>query len=233
MFNKHAIAKALPLSPLFRGLAKLRCLPLISYSQCGEDRFLSTIGNLPDTGFYVDIGAAHPYYDSNTFAFYTKGWRGLTIEPNAHFSHLHSIVRPRDRQIRMGIAGDQGELTYFQFDNPHLNTFDSTEKEKSLRLGARLKGQETIATAPLTHILSTNNVPDPVDVMSVDCEGFDLQALQSNNWDQYRPHWLIVEDLEAYESFNRPSAIYLFLTAQNYSRIAQVGFSTFYKDGRG
>jgi hypothetical protein len=31
-------------------------------------------------GFYVDVGAYHPFLFSNTYIFYLRGWRGINID---------------------------------------------------------------------------------------------------------------------------------------------------------
>jgi hypothetical protein len=32
------------------------------------------------SGFFIDIGAHHPFRYSNTYMFYKKGWRGINID---------------------------------------------------------------------------------------------------------------------------------------------------------
>lgn len=32
-----------------------------------------------------------------------------------------------------------------------------------------------------------------IDFMGVDVEGIDLSALMDNDWQRYRPHWIMVE----------------------------------------
>ena len=63
---------------------------------------LRAFGEQP-SGFYIDIGAGHPVYDNVSFAFYLRGWRGITVEPNPWLAQLSEAVRPRD--IRVAIAG--------------------------------------------------------------------------------------------------------------------------------
>ena len=60
-----------------------RYLSLKSYSQEGEDMVLRSFfeGQKNYKGFFVDVGAHHPYRFSNTLHFYKKGWRGINIDP--------------------------------------------------------------------------------------------------------------------------------------------------------
>lgn len=32
-------------------------------------------------GFFIDIGAEHPYRLSNTLPLYRRGWRGINVQP--------------------------------------------------------------------------------------------------------------------------------------------------------
>ena len=68
----------------------------ISYAQRYEDMHLLRCFGAQPTGFYIDTGAGHPVYDNVSFAFYLRGWRGITVEPNPWLSQLSEAVRPRD-----------------------------------------------------------------------------------------------------------------------------------------
>ena len=49
--------------------------PVGSFSQRGEDLILDGMFEGKRNGFYVDIGANHPSFLSNTRRFYDRGWR--------------------------------------------------------------------------------------------------------------------------------------------------------------
>lgn len=53
---------------------------LISYSQHGEDLEIAAL--LPDTGWFLDIGAYRPKELSNTRLLYERGWSGVMFEPS-------------------------------------------------------------------------------------------------------------------------------------------------------
>ena len=52
----------------------------ISYSQHGEDLEIAAL--LPDTGWFLDIGAYRPMELSNTRLLYERGWSGVMFEPS-------------------------------------------------------------------------------------------------------------------------------------------------------
>ena len=74
----------------------------ISYAQNYEDvvlyRALKNIRN----GFYVDVGAMDPIFDSVTKAFYDRGWRGINIEPVKHWHE--KLIEKRTNDININVA---------------------------------------------------------------------------------------------------------------------------------
>jgi hypothetical protein len=67
--------------------------------------------------------------------------------------------------------------------------------------------------------------------MSIDTEGFDLIALQSNDWKKYRPRFICVEVVEfGSKMFNRNKEIDGFLCSAGYEEIFFNGLNSIYKD---
>jgi hypothetical protein len=59
-----------------------------SRSSFGEDRVL--VKFLPEVlGSYIDVGAGAPVRGSNTYLFYERGWRGITIDPIKSLVKMH------------------------------------------------------------------------------------------------------------------------------------------------
>src|SRR4051812_17526869 len=104
MFNfKKALSKVLPVN-YFKSLT--------SYSQEGEDMVLQSFyeGRKKYKGFYIDVGAHHPYRFSNTLFFYKKGWRGINIEPTPNAVKAFNIFRRRDINLNIGISSKRDKL---------------------------------------------------------------------------------------------------------------------------
>jgi hypothetical protein len=53
----------------------------LTYGQEGEDLILEKLFEGQKTGFFVDVGAHHPFRFSNTQLLYEWGWRGTTSSP--------------------------------------------------------------------------------------------------------------------------------------------------------
>ena len=124
-----------------------------SWGQEGEDLILLRL--FPqDSGFYIDIGAHHPKRFSNTYLFYRKGWTGINIDAKPRSMKLFQKVRPRDINLEIPIAQEHKKLTYFEFEEPALNTFS-----KSLSLERKVKPIREIQLNcyPLSEILDPEN----------------------------------------------------------------------------
>ena len=75
------------------------------YGQLLEDRIIEKY--CPESfGKYVDVGAGHPVRGSNSYLFYRKGWRGVTVDPIDKNVSLHRLFRRKDKQIACLIGQD-------------------------------------------------------------------------------------------------------------------------------
>jgi FkbM family methyltransferase len=168
----------------------------VSYSQHGEDLFLTLLlGYERSHGVYVDIGCFQPIVFSNTYIFYQRGWKGLAIDPNPQFRQAWRRYRPRDTFLNLAISKTRGRMTYLidrQFSpmnkvlhGNEVTGFDPAQHEVS-----------SCEAAPLAEVLSQHLEGNQIDLMSVDCEGMDLEVLESNDWNKYRPLVLAVEDMD-------------------------------------
>ena len=170
-----------------------------SFSSAGEDMILRhLVGSDKRDGFYVDVGAWDPVKLSNTYFFYLQGWRGINIDARPGSRSLFEQVRPRDINIEVGISTRAGEMTYYVVgEHSTMNSFSREFLEHIGMLG-EVKREIPVQVLPLADVLD-RHLPkgQAIDFMNVDVEGHDLEALQSNDWDRFRPRFLVVEDVHA------------------------------------
>jgi FkbM family methyltransferase len=203
-----------------------------SYSQEGEDMiYRSFFENRKHyKGFYVDIGAHHPYRFSNTVHFYQSGWRGINIEPTPGAMMLFKFFRKRDINLNIGVSIENGTLPFYCFNEPALNSFDKEISENKARTTKyRITDVIEVITMPLAQILDLHlPLGQTIDFLNVDAEGFDLQVLKSNNWTKYVPLFIMVETGITLENL-RESEIYNYLTARDYELVAKTSRTLFFK----
>lgn len=203
-----------------------------SYSQEGEDMIYRSFfeNRKRYKGFYIDVGAHHPYRFSNTLHFYQNGWRGINIEPTPGSMRLFKLLRRKDVNLNVGISKKEGYLPFYCFNEPALNSF---AKEVSQHIAVNTKYHITsvieVKTMPLSVVLD-HYLPagQTIDFLTIDAEGFDLEVLQSNNWSKYIPRFIMVETGMLIENLGG-SEIYNFLTALNYELVAKTSRTSFFK----
>lgn len=174
----------------------------VCFSAFGEDRVLFSLlqnkKRLDKQGFYVDIGAHHPWKKSNTALLsHFKRWRGINVDASPEAIKLFDQERPRDTNLCAAVSDEIYEAEYAMFNRPAVNTLDPVMREKQIGAehGAyKLEKVVPMTTRRLDHILD-EHVPknQEIDFMNIDVEGMDTQVLKSNNWDLYRPFILAVE----------------------------------------
>jgi FkbM family methyltransferase len=170
----------------------------ISYAQRFEELYLMRCFGDRADGFYIDIGAGHPVYDNVSFAFYLKGWRGITVEPNPWLARLTRAVRPRDRHVEALVGSACGEATFYMVREFHgLSTMVEGHAQAALtQFGKRADA----ITVPLTTLaaLCTAHAPAAFDFLKIDVEGAEPQVLLGGDWERFRPKLIVVEALAPY-----------------------------------
>jgi FkbM family methyltransferase len=191
---------------------------ILAYSQEGEDLLLSKIFGPRNKGFFIDVGAHQPKLYSNTYFFYKKGWNGINIDPLPGTMEGFKKVRPRDINLEIAISEKAGELTYYMFHEPALNTFSKEDADQRINSeGCTLLSTRVIKTYRLDEILD-KHLPfgTDIDFLSIDVEGLDMQVLMSNNWNKYRPKIVLLEYLRSSLENLLSSDLYKFMSEKKY-----------------
>ena len=207
------------------------------YSQAGEDMLLSIYyeGN-KHKGFYVDVGAHHPFRFSNTAYFYKHGWRGINIEPTPSLFKAFPRWRKRDINLNVGI-GNGEKLTFYVFNEGALNTFDpalAKERDGKVHMGRQYKiiDQIEVQTRTLADILD-KHLPEgtAIDLLTIDVEGMDFDVLKSNDWTKYQPAFILVECESSLDDL-ADDQIYMFLHEKGYSIVGRTLYTTLFRYGK-
>jgi FkbM family methyltransferase len=217
-----------------RLLEKIDPFLVISFSQEGEDLIVRRKLAGLDRGFYVDVGAHHPTRFSNTMAFYRRGWSGINIDPNPSAIRLFERDRPRDINVCVGVANAGGNLTFHMFDEPAVSTFDAELANDLVRNSTyRLLERREVQVRRLAEILEeTLPANQTIDLMSIDVEGLDLNAMQSNDWRRFRARCLLVEarDLDLNRLDKHP--LHQFAASVGYRLFAKTVNTLIYEDAQ-
>jgi FkbM family methyltransferase len=193
-------------------------MPMISYAQNAEDVLLHRAFPEGTEGFYIDVGANDPVFDSVTKHFYDRGWHGINIEPQGRFYERLCAARPRDINLQIGLSYHEGTHTFYEvpardgwstFSVPHAEAF-------------RQAGLQVIPRAlPLTTLarLCERYVDRPIQFLKIDVEGYEREVVAGADWQRWRPQILIIE-AAGHEDWERPllAADYLYATFDGINR---------------
>ena len=209
-----------------------------SYAQFGEDLILKSFleeryANPAYRGFWVDIGAHDPIRFSNTKLFSERGWRGINVDALPSAISRFNKLRARDININVGIGPNEGSLDYYTFKEPAVNTFSKDFAEKTIaRSPANFLGVTQVPVITLTTLLN-QNLPagQKIDFFTIDTEGLDLTILQSNDWEQYTPDYVMIEiHSEDGKNDSIPTCrVTKYLRSLGYCFVAQCLCTTLYK----
>lgn len=113
--------------------------------------------------------------------------------------------------------------TFINYGLGSSSTIHETARSR-ISEGAKLIRKEKIDCISLSEIYTDNPISRPA-ILSIDVEGAELEVLQSNNWEQFIPDLICIEELT---SPIQRSAIREFLEGQGYRLQTHNGVSSIY-----
>lgn len=163
------------------------------YSQFYEDYILSIVFSNSTKGYYIDVGANSPSFDSVTKHFYDKGWSGINIEPIEKLHALYRTERPRDISINTGISNEDGEIDFYILSSDLMST-----GKKDFALSAENKGYtnqaNTMKVTTLNKVI-TENPLDEITFLKIDVEGMEKEVLEGIDLKNFRPKLFVIESI--------------------------------------
>lgn len=171
----------------------------VSYAQSGEDLIIDFVFRAlgVEEPTYLDVGAHHPRYLSNTYFFYERGARGVNVEPDPDLFAAFGEQRPRDTNLNCAISlMDDGEADFFCMEPPTLNTLSEAEARAYEATGHHpVRAVVRVPTMTLNSLLDKHFPARAPDLLTVDIEGFDEQVVRSVDLSRHRPLVICVETL--------------------------------------
>lgn len=180
--------------------------PNWSRSSHGQDKSIARIFAYMRHGYFVDLGANHAEFDSNTFALERHmNWTGLCVEPNPRY---WAGYEGRTCQVFKAVVGrnDGDEVPFaLRHQNSGIvgehfdNSLEQLERVAAADAGARAQGGSPepsiirLRSRSLSSILEEANAPATIDYLSIDVEGAEHYILAEFPFDRYRFRAITVE----------------------------------------
>ena len=196
------------------------------YSQFGEDTILKKYLQ-ENKGFYLDIGSGDPVRGSNTFFLYKKGWSGILIDPLSRNVFSSKIIRKKDKIIR-GLVGatDKSYPFYEMYPYEYSTTNNEIVKDLINNGKAKLVKKVQLNTFSVSELNLNINLDQP-SLLSVDCEGFDLEVLKTIDLKTNKFRVICVEDFD-FNPVSKTSGINQYLNENCYEIVDRAGPSSIY-----
>ncbi len=170
--------------------------PMRFYSQHGEDFLLQKIFADVAGGFFVEIGCIDGRRFSNTLALEQRGWRGMCIEAHVDYIDLLRSNRPNSIIVHCAVGErDAEQVTFFANARGSLSTLDAAQETRwRTHYGEYFSGfeEQRVPMRTISSLLSEHGITH-VDVLSLDVEGYEVQALSGLDLAQHRPRLLVIE----------------------------------------
>jgi len=185
-----------------------------SYSMEGEDLELLKLTKNINQGFYVDAGCYHPLRLNNTYLLYKKKWNGLNIDLSEFTIDLFNYMRPDDVNVHSAISNSESEvIVYHQKKISQLTTIKKDIAQE--RMTGQIKERKMISKKLTTILNNSRFCNRKIDFLNIDLEGADMSALQSLDFEIYRPKIICVEITD---KILENSDIFKFLKKLNYKK---------------
>jgi FkbM family methyltransferase len=206
----------------------------VSYAQCGEDLIIQYLFMVLGINriVYLDVGAHHPTFLSNTYLFYRSGGHGVCVEPDPSLFRQLGAERPHDIHLACGVGIASEKADFFVMSNDALNTFSKAEVER-YQSHSKERIEKIIRTElkTINEIIEHNFKKCP-NLVSLDTEGMDYLILQNFDFKKYRPEAFCVETITYAEdkSEHKLTEIIELMRTNGYFSYADTHINTIFVD---
>ena len=166
------------------------------YSQHGEDFLLHKIFQGKRDGFFVEVGCIDGRRFSNSLHFEEIGWKGMCVEAHEGYIEQLRLNRPESIVCHFAVGStDQEKITFFANSRGSLSTLDSSkEMEFKQKFGDYFSGfeQQNVSLTTLNTLFQKHDVTH-IDFLSIDIEGYEVEALMGLDLNKYSPEVFVIE----------------------------------------
>ena len=190
---------------------------LTDSSNSRESRLVWEYFKRKDQGTFVDVGANHPTEGNQTWFLENRGWSGLLIEPNPELCELLRAHRPRSRTVQAAVCGpgEEGEMEL------HL-AVHSTKSSLRPNWDHAMTGKRIRVATRTLDSLFTEAALGRIDLLSLDVEGVELEALRGLDLARHEPQLILIEDhFYSYEQ-------HFCLRRHGYKLVRRTGYNNWY-----
>ncbi len=155
-----------------------------------ETRLIREFFGARDKGFFVDVGANEPQEGSQSWHLENAGWEGILVEPQPDLAEkLRKMRAAKVYEAACSSPDRAGHRMRLHIAGP-FSSFDPA----LVVTGVRPQGTIEVAVWTLDDILVEAHAPAPIDFLSIDVEGHELDVLRGFNLARWHPRLILLED---------------------------------------
>jgi FkbM family methyltransferase len=159
-------------------------------SQQDEERAVREFFGDAASGFFVEVGANHPITGSQSWHLEQAGWTGVLVEPQPDLAA--KLITTRSAKVFAVACTSPGHTG--QSMPLHVAGALSSLDRNRMAPGARPQQVIAVPTRTLNEILEEAEAPVPIDLLSIDVEGHELEVLSGLDLDHWQPRLILLED---------------------------------------
>jgi FkbM family methyltransferase len=147
-----------------------------------EEQLVRAFFGGAENGFYVEVGVRHPTEGSQSWHLETAGWTGVLVEPQPDLAaFLVTARKAKVFAVACSSPDNAGRSTPLAAAGP-LSSIESGR----MAPGAIAKYLIMVPTRTLDSVLEEAEAPTPIDLLSLDVEGHELEALLGFDFKRWR-----------------------------------------------
>ncbi len=187
-------------------------------SQQEEERQVRAFFADAPAGFFVEVGANHPTRNSQSWHLEQAGWSGVLVEPQPVMAATLAAQR---KAAVFAVACSSPQRAGHSLPLHIAGPMSSLDRGR-MAAGARAEYALMVPVRTLDSILVEAQAPAPIDLLSIDVEGHELDVLRGFDLARWRPRLILLED--HVEDLER----HRYLTRAGYRLVRRLGFNGWY-----
>ena len=161
------------------------------FGQAGEDYVIYSLlkekGISPESANYVEVGVDNPFENNHTYFLHLAGAKGILVDANPESINLIKVIRKNQKVLNKVISNRRGKVPFYISEIPSLSSMDV--ENIGLNNG-KIKEKIMLEAISMNQILA---MQENTTVLSIDLEGYDKAALESIDFDVFRPEIICSE----------------------------------------
>jgi hypothetical protein len=166
-----------------------------SYSLSNVDLIIDYLFKDINKGVYVDLGCNHPIKFNNTYLLYKRGWSGINIDSDFDSIKLFNKFRSNDFNVRNIVSDDESvKKLYYYHKRSALNTLSKDLVDSRTSKPSKIIKEKSVTLNKIIEDSPYQN--SKINLLSVDIENHEFEALKNFNFLKYKVDVLVVESTD-------------------------------------